>query len=65
MPRRRASEPDKPALDGLERADARRKLLALLPSPAVQAANVDNLLYGPKDAIGLLSERGLAGARAS
>ena len=50
-----ASGPSKPALDGLERADARRKLLAMLPSPAVQAANVDNLLYGPKDAIGILS----------
>ena len=53
-----ASGPSKPALDGLERADARRKLLAMLPSPAVQAANVDNLLYGPKDAIGVLSSDG-------
>ena len=53
-----ASEPGKPALDGLERADARRKLLAMLPSPAVQSANVDNLLYGPKDTIGLLSSDG-------
>ena len=53
-----ASEPGKPALDGLERADARRKLLAMLPSPAVQAANVDNLLYGPKDVIGVLSSDG-------
>jgi thiol-disulfide isomerase/thioredoxin len=53
-----ASEPGKPALDGLERADARRKLLAMLPSPAVQAANVDNLLYGPKDTIGVLSNEG-------
>ncbi|MBP6105947.1 MAG: thioredoxin family protein [Steroidobacteraceae bacterium] len=53
-----ASEPGKPALDGLERADARRRLLAMLPSPAVQAANVDNLLYGPKDAIGVLSSDG-------
>ncbi len=53
-----AAEPGKPALDGLERADARGKLLALLPSPAVQAANVDNLLYGPKDAIGVLSSDG-------
>ncbi len=53
-----ASEPGKPALDGLERADARRKLLALLPSPAVQAANVDNLLYGARDVIGVLSVDG-------
>jgi thiol-disulfide isomerase/thioredoxin len=53
-----ASAPGKPALDGLERADARRKLLAMLPSPAVQAANVDNLLYGPKDVIGVLSSDG-------
>jgi thiol-disulfide isomerase/thioredoxin len=53
-----ASGPGKPALDGLERADARRKLLAMLPSPAVQAGNVDNLLYGPKDAIGVLSSDG-------
>ncbi|MDH4310772.1 MAG: thioredoxin family protein [Gammaproteobacteria bacterium] len=50
-----ASEPGKPALDGLERADARRRLLGVLPSPAVQAANVDNLLYGPEDVIGVLS----------
>jgi thiol-disulfide isomerase/thioredoxin len=53
-----ASEPGKPALNGLERADARRRLLAMLPSPAVQAANVDNLLYGPKDVIGVLSNDG-------
>ena len=53
-----ASEPGKPALDGLERADARRRLLALLPSPAVQAANVDNLLYGARDVIGVLSSDG-------
>ena len=53
-----ASEPGKPALNGLERADARRKLLAMLPSPAVQAANVDNLLYGARDVIGVLSSDG-------
>jgi thiol-disulfide isomerase/thioredoxin len=52
------SEPGKPALDGLERADARRRLLAMLPSPAVQAANVDNLLYGARDVIGVLSSDG-------
>jgi thiol-disulfide isomerase/thioredoxin len=53
-----ASAPGKPALDGLARADNRRKLLALLPLPSVLAANVDNLLYGPKDVIGLLSDAG-------
>jgi thiol-disulfide isomerase/thioredoxin len=53
-----ASATGKPALDGLARADARRKLLALLPMPSVQAANVDSLLYGPKDLIGLLSDAG-------
>jgi len=51
-----ASEPGKPALDGLARADQRRQLLALLPLPSVQAANVDNLLYGPTDVIGVLSD---------
>jgi thiol-disulfide isomerase/thioredoxin len=53
-----ASEPGKPALDGLERADARRRLLTMLPSPAVQSANVDNLLYGARDVIGILSRDG-------
>ena len=48
----------KSPLDGLERADARRRLLALLDSPSVAAANVDNLLYGPEDVIGLLSDPG-------
>jgi len=51
-------EDGKPALDGLERADARRQLLALLGSTAVARANVDNLLYGPKDVVGLLSDAG-------
>jgi thiol-disulfide isomerase/thioredoxin len=53
-----ASEDGKPALDGLERADARRQLLALLGSTAAVKANVDNLLYGAKDVVGLLSEAG-------
>jgi thiol-disulfide isomerase/thioredoxin len=53
-----AASSEKPALDGLERADARRKLLALLSSPQVQAVNVDNLLYGAKDAVGVLSAEG-------
>jgi protein disulfide-isomerase len=58
------STPDQPALDGLERADARRRLLALLPSAPVQAANVDNLLYGAKDAVGVLSSPGTSERRA-
>jgi thiol-disulfide isomerase/thioredoxin len=45
-------------LDGLERADARRQLLALLGSPAVATANVDNLLYASSDIVGLLSGAG-------
>jgi thiol-disulfide isomerase/thioredoxin len=53
-----ASEPGKPALDGLTRADSRRRLLTLLPVPSVQATNVDNLLYRPTDVIGLLSDPG-------
>jgi thiol-disulfide isomerase/thioredoxin len=53
-----ASAPDKPALDGLARADARRQLLGLLPMPSVQAANVDSLLYAPGEVIGLLSDAG-------
>jgi thioredoxin-like negative regulator of GroEL len=53
-----AAEPGKPALDGLARADNRRQLLALLPLASVQAANVDNLLYGSKDVISLLSDAG-------
>jgi thiol-disulfide isomerase/thioredoxin/tetratricopeptide (TPR) repeat protein len=51
-----ASEPGKPALDGLARADARRRVLAALPLPSVRQANVDNLLYGPRTVIGLLSD---------
>lgn len=53
-----AARGDKPAFDGLERADARRKLLASLPVPAVQAANVDHLLYVPKPVITALSADG-------
>ena len=51
-------EDGKPVLDGLERADARRQLLTLLGSTAVARANVDNLLYGSKDVVGLLSDAG-------
>ena len=58
-----ASAEAAPALDGLERADARRRLLALLPSTPVQAANVDNLLYGARDVIELLSTEGSAERR--
>jgi protein disulfide-isomerase len=53
-----ASEEGEPALDGLQRADARRRLLDLLPVPSVQAANVDNLVYGAKDVVGALSDPG-------
>jgi thiol-disulfide isomerase/thioredoxin len=58
-----ASTPGKPAFDGLERAAARRQLLALLPVAPVQAANVDSLLYGAGDFIGLLSDAGSAERR--
>ncbi len=53
-----ASTPEDAALDGLARADARRRVLAALPAPAVQQANVDNLLYRPQAIISLLSEEG-------
>jgi thiol-disulfide isomerase/thioredoxin len=53
-----AASKDTPALDGLERADARRRLLALLPDAQVQAVNVDNLLYGAKNVVALLSAEG-------
>lgn len=59
----REAQGGKSPLDGLERADARRRLLALLASPAVGAANVDILLYGPEDVIGLLSDPGTAERR--
>jgi thiol-disulfide isomerase/thioredoxin len=45
-------------LDGLARADSRRRLLALLPLTSVQVANVDNLLYGAKTVVGVLSDAG-------
>jgi len=48
----------KSPLDGLERADARRRLLALLGSPAAAKANVDNLLYASESVVGLLSDAG-------
>ena len=46
----------KSPLTGLDRAIARKDLLQLLGSPAVDQANVENLLYAPKDVIGLLSD---------
>jgi thiol-disulfide isomerase/thioredoxin len=58
-----ASTPDESAFDGLERADSRRRLLALLPDDAVQSSNVDNLLYGAKDVVALLSDPGTAERR--
>ena len=45
-------------LNGLERADARRQLLAKLGSPAVAKANVDSLLYASTDLVALLSDVG-------
>jgi thiol-disulfide isomerase/thioredoxin len=53
-----AAADGKKPLSGLERAEDRRHLLELLGSPAVGRANVDNLLYGQKDAISLLSDAG-------
>lgn len=53
-----AAQDGKSALNGLERADARRQLLALLGAPATASANVDNVLYGSKDVVGLLSDAG-------
>ena len=58
-----ASTLEKPAFDGLERADARGRLLALLPNGVVQSSNVDNLLYGAKDVVTLLSDPGTAERR--
>jgi thiol-disulfide isomerase/thioredoxin len=54
----REAQGGKSPLNGLERADARRQLLALLGAPAVTATNVDNVLYAPKDVVALLSDAG-------
>ncbi len=54
----KAAEDGMSPLTGLERATDRKHLLELLGSPAVGRANVDHLLYGQKDAIGLLSDAG-------
>jgi thiol-disulfide isomerase/thioredoxin len=53
-----AAEAGSRPLDGLQRAEARRQLLALLGSPATARANVDNLLYASQDVVGLLSDAG-------
>jgi thiol-disulfide isomerase/thioredoxin len=45
-------------LSGLERAEARERLLILLGKPSVQQSNVENLLYGASDTVGLLSDEG-------
>lgn len=50
----------KDSFTGLDRAEARRKLLELLALPAVGRANVDNLLYGSKDLVSFLSDAGSA-----
>jgi hypothetical protein len=52
------AEAGKAPLDGLERAEARRQLLALLATPAAVKANVDNLLYASEDVVALLSDAG-------
>jgi len=54
----REAQGGKTPLNGLERADARRQLLALLGSSAVANANVDHLLRGAKDIVALLSDAG-------
>lgn len=53
----------KDSFTGLDRAEARRKLLELLALPAVGRANVDNLLYGSKDLVSFLSDAGSAERR--
>jgi thioredoxin-related protein len=54
----RAAQGGQSPLNGLERADARRQLVALLGASAVAKANVDNVLYGSKDVVELLSDAG-------
>jgi len=53
-----ASGGDGEPMSGLDRAEARSRLLDLLRSPSVGQANVDNLLYGPKVVIEALSDTG-------
>ena len=54
----RAADDGKSPLSGLDRAIARKKLAELLDSPAVDRANVQNLLYASEELIGLLSDDG-------
>jgi predicted small lipoprotein YifL len=53
-----AADQGKSPFTGLDRAIAREELIELLGSPAVDFANVDNLLYESTDVIGLLSDAG-------
>ena len=50
----------RPPFDGLQRAEARRRILELLARPAVQQANVEHLLYGAPQVVGALSAPGTA-----
>jgi len=52
------SDKGKSPLTGLDRAISRKELIEMLGSPAVDQANVNNLLYLPTDVIGLLSDAG-------
>jgi thioredoxin-related protein len=45
-------------LSGLERAETRERLLMLLGKPSVLQSNVQNLQYGARDTISLLSDEG-------
>jgi thiol-disulfide isomerase/thioredoxin len=53
-----ASEKNPTALSGLDRAVARKTLLERLHSPTIARANVENIAFGAKDVIGLLSDAG-------
>ncbi len=53
-----AADDGKSPLSGLDRAIARKKLVELLNSPAVDRANAQNLFYGSEEVIGLLSDPG-------
>ena len=53
-----AAEAGGKPLSGLERAEARERLLMLLGKPSVLQSNVQNLQYGAKDTISLLSDEG-------
>ncbi len=53
-----ATEAGAKPFSGLERAEARERLLILLGKPSVLQSNVENLIYGAKDTVGLLSDEG-------